>query len=600
LDTTLQTATQRLLSERNSGGYWDGELATSSLSTATAVSALAITDADAHSALIDGGIEWLSEHQNEDGGWGDTDRSVSNISTTLLVKAAIHLAGRADSLSDQLESADGYIQRTGGIPAMVARYGKDRTFSVPILTNCALAGLAEWRDVSTLPFELSCLPHSFFHLLNLPVVSYALPALIAIGQARYFHRPPIFPVTRFIRALAKKKSLRVLDSIQPESGGFLEAIPLTSFVTMSLASIGQREHPVAKKGIEFLLNSVRPDGSWPIDVNLSVWVTTLAINALTSADMELSEHLGDDEIRTLKSWLLAQQYKEIHPYTKAAPGGWSWTHLPGGVPDADDTPGALLALRNLPMDENSEQAASDGVQWLLDLQNKDGGWPTFCRGWGHLPFDRSGSDLTAHCIRAIQAWREDIPLSARGIDDSLNRGAQYLQKQQDSEGYWLPLWFGNQNAPGDINPVYGTARVLAAFHDSRLEAYSTNRKGAKSRQVVRAIEWLHSQQNPDGGWGGIAGAPSTIEETSLAVDALIPAPGNTHRPAVVSGIKWLCKAIADGRLDEPAPIGFYFAKLWYYEKLYPIIFSVAALTRARKTDWLDEACKKDSTSSSVP
>ena len=207
MDTTLQTATQRLLSERNSGGYWDGELATSSLSTATAVSALAITDADAHSALIDGGIEWLSEHQNEDGGWGDTDRSVSNISTTLLVKAAIHLAGRADSLSDQLESADGYIQRTGGIPAMVARYGKDRTFSVPILTNCALAGLAEWRDVSTLPFELSCLPHSFFHLLNLPVVSYALPALIAIGQARYFHRPPIFAVTRFIRALAKKKSL---------------------------------------------------------------------------------------------------------------------------------------------------------------------------------------------------------------------------------------------------------------------------------------------------------------------------------------------------------------------------------------------------------
>ncbi|MDP6504909.1 MAG: hypothetical protein QF886_14920, partial [Planctomycetota bacterium] len=59
-------------------------------------------------------------------------------------------------------------------------------------------------------------------------------------------------------------------------------------------------------------------------------------------------------------------------------------------------------------------------------------------------------------------------------------------------------------------------------------------------------------------------------------------------------------AIADDRLDEPAPIGFYFAKLWYYEKLYPIIFSIAALTRARKTDWLDEACKKDSTSSPVP
>jgi squalene-hopene/tetraprenyl-beta-curcumene cyclase len=135
---------------------------------------------------------------------------------------------------------------------------------------------------------------------------------------------------------------------------------------------------------------------------------------------------------------------------------------------------------------------------------------------------------------------------------------------------------------------------------NRLEANSTNRKAAQSAEAVRAIAWLLKQQNPDGGWGGIAGTPSTIEETSLAIDALIPVPGNTHRPAVVSGIEWLSKAIADGQLDQPAPIGFYFAKLWYYEKLYPIIFSVAALTRASKADWLDEACKKDSTLSSIP
>jgi len=31
---------------------------------------------------------------------------------------------------------------------------------------------------------------------------------------------------------------------------------------------------------------------------------------------------------------------------------------------------------------------------------------------------------------------------------------------------------------------------------------------------------------------------------------------------------------------ERSPIGFYFAKLWYYEKLYPIIFTVGALNRA--------------------
>ncbi len=34
-----------------------------------------------------------------------------------------------------------------------------------------------------------------------------------------------------------------------------------------------------------------------------------------------------------------------------------------------------------------------------------------------------------------------------------------------------------------------------------------------------------------------------------------------------------------GTWKKPTPIGFYFAKLWYFEKLYPMIFTVAALGR---------------------
>ena len=51
--------------------------------------------------------------------------------------------------------------------------------------------------------------------------------------------------------------------MQPASGGFLESAPLTSFVVMSLASSGRSDHPVVRKGVEFLLSAVRPDGSWP-------------------------------------------------------------------------------------------------------------------------------------------------------------------------------------------------------------------------------------------------------------------------------------------------------------------------------------------------
>jgi squalene-hopene/tetraprenyl-beta-curcumene cyclase len=254
-----------------------------------------------------------------------------------------------------------------------------------------------WRIVRQLPFELAALPHQFYGALRLPVVSYALPALIAIGQVRHHFRPTRNPLTRALRNLTKSKTLEILTAIQPENGGFLEATPLTSFVTMSLAGMGLVEHPVTQRGIEFLVQSARTDGSWPIDTNLATWLTTLSVNALLPGP-----ELADKDRRRIIEWLLRQQYRVEHPYTHAAPGGWAWTNLPGGVPDADDTAGAVLALRGLnpQVDEGTLRAASAGIVWLLDLQNRDGGIPTFCRGWGTLPFDRSSPDLTAHALRA--------------------------------------------------------------------------------------------------------------------------------------------------------------------------------------------------------
>ena len=52
--------------------------------------------------------------------------------------------------------------------------------------------------------------------------------------------------------------------------------------------------------------------------------------------------------------------------------------------------------------------------------------------------------------------------------------------------------------------------------------------------------------------------------------------------AVNNGLAWLVQQVEAGGLHQPTPIGFYFAKLWYFEKLYPIIFTVAALGTARR------------------
>ena len=560
MNAFLANARAALLAERTPGGFWVGELSPSALSTATAVFTFKLSGKPEYEVLIRSGLTWLIANQNADGGWGDTPMSFTNISTTCLCWAALENDNplSANRAGAWIRASAGTLEPAPLAKVIADRYGKDRTFSVPILTMLALAGKLgpdPWRLIPQLPFELAALPFWFFRIVQLPVVSYALPALIAIGQVKHHNRPTGNPLLRIPRRLAARRTLRKLREIQPDTGGYLEATPLTSFVAMSLIGAGQGDHPVVREGLRFLADSMRPDGSWPIDTDLTTWVTTLALNALG----------GIDDPAPARDWLSKQQYRAIHPFTRAAPGGWAWTDLPGGVPDADDTAGALLALRGLgEADDNALSAAEAGVVWLLDLQNRDGGIPTFCKGWTGLPFDRSSSDLTAHTLRSWAAWRDLLPPAVQHrIDRGTTRGIAYLLKTQRPDGAWAPLWFGNQHGAEIENLTYGTSRVLPLGKLLPKEAFD------------RGIAWLIANQNADGGWGGRAATPSSIEETALALDALAEHPSE----AVDRGIEYLRSATRNGTHFPPSPIGFYFANLWYFEKLYPILFTVAALTR---------------------
>jgi len=588
--------TQLLLDLRTDGGWWEGELSTSALSTATAVMALSLAakaadgdedDRQKYQQLIDGGLQWLADNQNDDGGWGDTVLSVSNISTTMLADAVFHAADRQEFASLQAASKK-YIDDAGGVDAVLKRYGKDHTFSVPILTHCALAGTVDWKHVIPLPFELSCVPAKFYAAVRMPVVSYALPALIAIGQVIFRHRGHWNPIVRWIRRRATQPSLKVLESIQPPNGGFLEATPLTSFVCMSLLGCGYHDHIVTRRCLEFIVASVRDDGSWPIDTNLTTWVTTLSVNAF-AGDPHADETDADtwpldaDTRVSVREWLLKQQYKKTHPYTNSPPGGWSWTDLPGGVPDADDTPGAMLAVLNLrAVGEDFSPAEVAALQnaatWLLGLQNRDGGWPTFCRGWGTLPFDRSSNDLTAHVLRALVQWQAKVPnipsRTAAETEIAVQKGMEYLKKTQANDGTWLPLWFGNQHNTNDENPLYGTAKVTLALKEIGLQNHDYTQK---------AIAWLLDNQNDDGSWSARKELPGSTEETALAIEALVGSA--TAEKAVLAGANWLAGRVEDGTIADPSPIGFYFAKLWYFEQLYPVIFATAALRRCAKAGY---------------
>lgn len=552
---------KQLLQKQSPDGMWRGRLSSSAISTSVSVFALSMIDSNKYAAHIRKGTAWLKETMQADGSWGDTVESPSNLTATLLSYASLCAVD-----SPPLRTKEYLDARFGGstdrhiIRGVLACYGSDLTFSVPILVMCALAGVvSRWDDIPPLPFELSVLPQRFFRFLQLPVVSYAIPALIAVGILRY--RKGKKSLLAPLREMFVRPALNVLEKLQPSNGGFLEAAPLTAFVSMCMSGAGYREHAATQKAAAFLTSTVRDDGSWPIDTDLAGWVTSLSVKAL-----------GDDitDRASLAARLRQNAFTCRHPFTGAKPGGWGWSDLPGAVPDADDTAGALIALHIL-LDGKYTPEAERGIEWLLALQNKDGGMPTFCKGWGKLPFDRSSADISAHAFLAIELWQRVLPVKLqRRCASAGRRLLRWMEREQAADGSWTPLWFGDQDAEDERSLVYGTAvaadYLLSTGHP---QAFQMATKGA---------EYLLSVQNTDGGWGGAASLPSKVTLTARALPAIVVYMGADNE-AVGKGVDYLCRMYQAGRINQPEPIGLYFARLWYSEEIYPIAFVLQALKR---------------------
>ena len=168
------------------------------------------------------------------------------------------------------------------------------------------------------------------------------------------------------------------------------------------------------------------------------------------------------------------------------------------------------------------------------------------------------------------------------MDAALAAAGRYLSRVQHGDGAFEPLWFGNEAAPGEVNLTYGTAKVLPG-----LDALAAAGMPAAAVMATRAARWLAAAQRPDGGWsagwrsgGGAASGtdadlPASIEETAQAVAALAAhaahaaADGPADVVPIRRGLAWLRAATDDGRRFPAAPIGLYFARLWYSEKRGP-------------------------------
>jgi len=206
---------------------------------------------------------------------------------------------------------------------------------------------------------------------------------------------------------------------------------------------------------------------------------------------------------------------------------------------------------------------SRALDWLVGMQSENGGFASFdvdntSYYLNEIPFADHGalldpptSDVTARVVTALArvGRPEDRVALTRAID--------YLRREQEANGSWFGRW--------GTNYVYGTWSVLSAFAQARI--------GPDDPAVERAVSWLESRQNPDGGWGesndsyepGRAGAsaPSTPHQSAWAVLALIAA-REAGSDAVRRGIEYLLRTQRpDGLWSDPSFTAPGFPRVFY-------------------------------------
>jgi len=183
-------------------------------------------------------------------------------------------------------------------------------------------------------------------------------------------------------------------------------------------------------------------------------------------------------------------------------GGWS--RVKGEFPP--ETEVTSWAVKVLVMNNMEKERVDKGVAFILKDQKPGGDW----------------NNNTGHTAFALMAMSQ----VKKGQVNCMN-GVEYLRKVQDPAGGFKRI--GTEGAPLTIY----TSVVLCALADLGYPK--------EDATVKKALEWLVSCQNPDGGFGMPKGSPSVAAATGWAIRALIAYETDPGSPSVKNAVEWLLK-----------------------------------------------------------
>ncbi|WP_460365960.1 prenyltransferase/squalene oxidase repeat-containing protein, partial [Actinocorallia lasiicapitis] len=289
-------------------------------------------------------------------------------------------------------------------------------------------------------------------------------------------------------------------------------------VLFALHAQGPEHEGAVRAGLRAVLATRGPDEGVPFILDWSVGATSLAA-------MGLAGHPGRSPVAAR----LAARIAEL----QQPDGGWTYSPHARQT-DAEDSSYCLQALYAIDPVRHAE-AVARGRRYYLDLQNDDGGFPTYLRG--------NASEV---CMTAEAAVSLAVTGAAPG---AVRRAVRFIADRQRPDGTFELSW-----SRSHASAIFRSVRALRTARSLGL----TDVEPAARRATGRAVRHLLDVQNGDGGWGHDAEAVSDEVSTAFALITLSVAGPAAPAASLTRGLGFLAaRQRADGGFtcvtDEVGP-----------------------------------------------